>query len=111
MAVEGTTVLGKSIQVNGEVSGAEDVIVHGKLRGSVSLKESRLTVGPDAEVEAELLVHDAIFMGQVKGNVTATGRVELRKGGSLLGDVNAARLSIEEGSAIQGKVSLSGTKE
>ncbi|MEG9432185.1 bactofilin family protein [Terriglobus sp. ADX1] len=111
MAVEGSTVLGKSIQVRGEISGAEDVIVHGRLQGSVTLKESRLTVGPDAEVEAELHVHDAIFLGQVNGNVTATGRVELRKGASLTGDVNAARLSIEEGSAIQGKVSLSGTKE
>ncbi|MEZ2346281.1 polymer-forming cytoskeletal protein [Terriglobus sp. RCC_193] len=111
MAAEGSTVLGKSIQVRGEISGAEDVIVHGRLQGSVALKESRLTVGPDAEVEAELHVHDAILLGRVNGNVTATGRVELRKGASLMGDLNAARLSIEEGSAIQGRVSLSGTKE
>ena len=111
MAVEGSTGIGKSIQVRGEISGAEDVIVHGRLLCSVALKESRLTVGPDAEVEAELNVHDAIVLGQVKGNVTATGRIELRKGASLIGDLNAARLSIEEGSAIQGKVSLSGTKE
>jgi cytoskeletal protein CcmA (bactofilin family) len=111
MAAEGSTILGKSIQVHGEITGAEDVTVHGRLQGSISLKESRLTVGADAEVEAELQVHDVIVLGQVKGNVTATGRVELRKGASLTGDVNAARLSIEEGSAIQGKVSLSGTKE
>jgi cytoskeletal protein CcmA (bactofilin family) len=111
MAGEGSTVLGKSIQVRGEVSGSEDVIVHGVLEGIVALKESRLTVGNSAAVTAELNVHDAILLGAVKGNVIATGRVELRKGASLLGDVTAARLSIEEGSAIQGRVSLTGTKE
>lgn len=111
MPVEGSTVLGKSIQVRGEVSGSEDVIVHGVLEGSIALKESRLTVGSDAAVAAELHVHDAILLGTVKGNVIATGRVELRKGASLVGDVTAARLSIEEGSGIQGQVSLTGTKE
>ncbi len=111
MAGEGSTVLGKSIQVRGEVSGSEDVIVHGVLEGSVVLKESRLTVGNGAAVAAELNVHDAILVGAVKGNIIATGRVELRKGASLLGDVTASRLSIEEGSAIQGRVSLTGTKE
>ena len=111
MAVEGSTVLGKSIQVRGEVSGAEDVVIHGALQGSLTLTESRLTVGTDAKVQAELVVHDAVVLGQVDGNVTATGRVELRKGASLQGDVVASRLSIEEGAAIQGKVTLSGTKE
>ncbi|MEK6398087.1 MAG: polymer-forming cytoskeletal protein [Terriglobus sp.] len=111
MAGEGSTVIGKSIQVRGEVSGSEDVVVHGVLEGVLALKESRLTVGSGATVSAELNVHDAILLGDVKGNIIATGRVELRKGASLQGDVTAARLSIEEGSGFQGRVALTGTKE
>lgn len=111
MAVEGSTVLGKSILVRGEVTGAEDVVLHGTMQGTVTLTESRLTVGPEARLHAELSVHDVIVLGEVEGNVVAAGRVELRKGGSLKGDITAARLSIEEGAGVQGRVTLSGTKE
>jgi len=112
MAAEGSTILGKSIRINGEIIGSEDVIVLGKLEGTLTLKESRLTVGPDAIVKAAPLnVQDIIISGQVDGDVESTGRVELRKGATLTGNVTAARLSIEDGAAIKGKVTLSGATE
>jgi cytoskeletal protein CcmA (bactofilin family) len=111
MATEGSTVLGKSIIVRGELTGSADLTIDGKLEGSIHLKESRLTVGPNADLKADMNVHDAVILGRCEGNVIATGRVDLRKGGALLGDVEAARLSIEDGANIRGKVSLSGSKE
>ncbi len=106
MAAEGSTVLGKSITVRGEVSGSEDLTINGKIDGSITLTQSRLTVGPTAEVHAELNVHDAVLLGHCEGNVTATGRVELRKSSTLIGDLAAARLSMEEGAAMTGHVAL-----
>jgi cytoskeletal protein CcmA (bactofilin family) len=111
MAVEGSTVLGRSITVRGEIIGSEDLTVDGKIDGSITLTESRLTIGPHAEVRADLKVHDVVIQGSCEGNITATGRVEVRKGGSLMGDLSAARLSMEDGAAMRGKVSLSGSKE
>ncbi|MGI4855077.1 MAG: bactofilin family protein [Janthinobacterium lividum] len=111
MATEGTTVLGKSITVRGEIIGSEDLTIDGLVDGTITLTESRLTVGPNAKVIGDLMVHDAIILGHCEGATTATGRVELRKGGTLLGDLTAARLSIEDGAAFRGKVSLTGSKE
>lgn len=111
MAAEGSTVLGKSITVRGEIIGSEDLTIDGIVDGSITLTESRLTIGANANVKANLQVHDVIILGSCEGNTTATGRVELRKGGTLLGDLTAARLSIEDSATMRGNVSLTGSKE
>jgi cytoskeletal protein CcmA (bactofilin family) len=111
MAAGGSTVLGRSIVIRGEITGAEDLVIDGKVDGVVTLKESRLTVGPNADLHANLDVHDAVLLGRCEGNITATGRVELRKGAALVGDLSAARVSMEDGAALQGKVSMTGGKE
>lgn len=97
-------IIGKSVQIRGEVKGSEDLIVDGHVEGTITLLESRLTIGPNAHVAANVSARDVILLGQLSGNVTATGRVELRDGCDLVGDISAARLSIEENAVFRGKV-------
>ncbi len=106
-AVEGTTAsIGKSVQIRGELRGSEDLLVEGFVEGTITLQESRLTVGANARVQADISARDVILLGTVVGNISATGRVELRSGGNLTGDIQASRLSIEENAAFSGKVDL-----
>ena len=98
--------IGKSLQVRGEVRGSEDLIVDGFVEGTITLAGSRLTIGANAKVQADVSARDVIVMGQLNGNITATGRVELRSGATLLGDIQASRLSIEENAGFSGKVDL-----
>ncbi len=98
--------IGKSIVICGEVKGSEDLIVDGRLEGTVTLLESRLTIGPSANVAANLIAKDILVLGQVKGSLTASGRVELRAGCQLEGDIRAQRLAIEDNAVFRGKVDL-----
>ncbi len=105
--VEGVSAsIGKSLQVRGEVRGSEDLVVDGFVEGTITLSGSRLTVGANAKVHANVAARDVIILGQLNGNIAATGRVELRSGASLVGDIQASRLSIEENSGFSGKVDL-----
>lgn len=103
---EGSTVIGKSIVVRGELSGSEDLYLDGDLEGTISLTESRLTIGPNARVLADIKVRDLVVFGNLKGNVYASGRIDLRQSAVLMGDVYASRLSIEESAVIKGRVEL-----
>lgn len=104
--VEGSTHIGKSVTIRGELSGSEDLVLDGKFDGTVTLTDSRLTVGPNAVVTADLKVHDVIVFGRVEGNIHATGRIELRQTAVVHGDLHAGRLSIEESATVRGRVEL-----
>jgi len=107
MAVEnGTARIGKTIVICGEVKGSEDLIVDGRIEGTINLSESRLTIGPQANVAADLSAKDVLIMGKVQGNVAANGRVELRAGCNLEGDIRALRLAVEDNAVFRGKVDL-----
>jgi cytoskeletal protein CcmA (bactofilin family) len=103
---EGSTIIGKSVTIRGEVSGKEDLYMDGIVEGTISLPESRLTVGPNARVIADLAAHDVVIYGLVEGNIRATGRIELRESAVVKGDIVAERLSIEENASIKGRVEL-----
>lgn len=109
---EGTAAsIGKSVQIYGEVKGSEDLLVDGTIEGTITLSESRLTIGPNAHVQANVSARDVVVLGTLTGNVLASGRVELRAGSSLKGDIRAARLSIEENAIFSGKVDMAATEQ
>jgi cytoskeletal protein CcmA (bactofilin family) len=108
MATEnGQARIGKSVVIRGEVKGSEDLLIDGRIEGTVTLSESRLTIGPSANVVADLTAKDVLIMGQVQGNIVASGRVELRAGSTVEGDVKALRLAVEDNAVFRGKVDLS----
>src|SRR5271163_1324723 len=109
--VEGSAAsIGKSVEIRGEVKGSEDLMIDGRVEGTITLTDSKLTIGPTARVDADVAARDVVILGVLNGNVTATVRVDLRKGGNLTGNIRAARLSIEEGALLSGKVELTQTE-
>jgi len=100
--------IGKSVQIQGEVKGSEDLVVDGTIEGTITLSESRLMIGPNAHVKANVAARDVILLGALVGDINATGRVELRAGANLTGNIRAGRLSIEENATLSGKVDLAG---
>jgi cytoskeletal protein CcmA (bactofilin family) len=108
---DGSTVIGKSVVIRGELSGNEDLYIDGDVEGTITLLESRLTIGPNAHVHADVNVRDVIVFGALEGNVHATGRVDLRQSAVVTGDIFAGRLSIEESAQLKGRVELKASVE
>lgn len=107
MAIENAPArIGKTVVICGEVKGSEDLVVDGRVEGTVSLSEARLTIGPNANVAADLSARDVLILGHVQGNVMASGRVELRAGCTVEGDIRALRLAVEDNAIFRGKVDL-----
>jgi len=98
--------LGPSLQVKGEVSGSEDLLIDGSVEGSVQLEEKKLTIGTTAKVTADIVAGEVVVSGSVKGNVRAKQRIEIKKDGSVIGDLTTAQIVIEDGAYFKGSVEI-----
>ena len=98
--------IGKSVVIRGELSGSEDLYIDGQVEGTIELREHHLTVGPNGRVAANINAKEVVIQGSVKGNVKAVDRVEIRKSGSLTGDLVAARVVIEDGAFFKGSIDI-----
>jgi cytoskeletal protein CcmA (bactofilin family) len=65
-----------------------------------------VTVGRNGQVAANINAREIVVLGKVRGNMTATDRVDIRAEGSLSGDVAAARISIEDGAFFKGGIDI-----
>jgi len=96
--------LGKSVVIKGELSGSEDFTLYGQMDGSIRLPDHTLTIGPHADIRAEVLARSVVVMGAVTGNVTAADKVEIQATGFVTGDIVASRLAIADGGGLRGRV-------
>jgi cytoskeletal protein CcmA (bactofilin family) len=99
-------VISKGIFVKGDISGTESLLIDGKIEGNINLPGNRVTVGRNGQVIASIAAREIVVLGKVRGNVFASDRVEVRAEGSLVGDVLAARISIEDGAFFKGGIEL-----
>lgn len=103
--------LGRSLTIKGELTASEDLTLHGQMDGRVTLPEHTLTIGPEADIRAEINAGAVVIMGTVVGNVTASKRVEIRATGSVTGDISSPGLAIDDGGLVVGKVQMTGRKQ
>ncbi len=96
--------LGKSVVIKGELSGSEDLTIYGQMEGSIRLPDHTLTIGPHADIKAEISAKAVVVMGAVTGNVTAGEKVEILATGSLTGDIVSPRLAMADGGCLRGRV-------
>jgi cytoskeletal protein CcmA (bactofilin family) len=98
--------IGKSLVVKGEVTGSESLYIDGKVEGAINLPGNRVTVGRNGQVSANINAREIVVLGKVRGNMTASDRVDIRSEGSLTGDVAAQRISIEDGAFFKGGIDI-----
>lgn len=103
---EGSTVIGKSITIRGELSANENLYIDGDMEGTITLPEYAVTIGPNAKILSNIRAKDIIVFGNMKGDLHATGKVEIRGSAVVNGDIFSKRLSIEENATLRGKVNL-----
>ena len=98
--------LGSSLRVKGDITGTEDLLIDGSVEGMIRLDGGKLTVGTAAKVTADINARDVVVFGSVKGNVRASGRIEIKKDGSVIGNLTTAQIMIEDGADFKGSIEI-----
>ena len=103
--------IGRTLVIKGEITGSESLYIDGRVEGSITFKDHRVTVGRNGVVQANIAAREVVIMGKVTGNVECSDRVDIRSEGTLTGDVVSQRISVEDGAMLRGSVQLNPTDQ
>ncbi|PYU30597.1 MAG: cell shape determination protein CcmA [Acidobacteria bacterium] len=101
-----TAWLTAGLKVKGEISGNEDLYIDCTVEGPISLGGHRLTVGRTAETTEQIVAREIVVYGKVNGDLRARDRIEIKKDGSVTGDLVTARIIIEDGAYFKGHIEI-----
>ncbi len=99
------TVIGTSIVIDGEISGGEDLVILGTVKGKITLKESLFVEGSGV-IEADIETANVEVSGHVTGNIAASEKVELKANCKVVGDIRSPRILIADGAVFKGSVDM-----
>lgn len=98
--------VGRSIVFRGDLSGEEDLVIQGRVEGSVNLGQHSVTIGPDGEVIASVAGRVVTVEGRVEGNIDGSEQVTLKSSSHVKGDITAPRVVLENGARFRGLVDM-----
>ena len=98
--------LGSSLTVEGTITGAEDLVIEGAVKGTVDLKNNTVTVGRSGRIEGDVYAQDITIEGEVLGNVFAGERASIHKSGYVKGNVVSPRVVVEDGARLKGSIDV-----
>lgn len=98
--------IGKGIRITGKLRGSEDLVIHGRIEGSIALEDNHLVLERSAVIKANAEVKNITIRGEMHGNSVATEKVELCEEAKVVGDIKSPRLVMRDGAKFRGSVDM-----
>mgnify|MGYP003572643406 FL=1 len=98
--------IGPSIVIKGTISGDEDLLVHGRVEGTIDLGGQEVAVGQSGRVTADITAKVIKVDGEVTGDITGNEKVVISKSGNVRGNIVAPRVTLEDGAVFKGSIDM-----
>lgn len=98
------SVIGPRMVFKGDLTAGEDVVIHGRIEGTIAHQSQNVFVGKDGSVRAMIHAKSITVEGKVEGEIHGDEFVELRAGSTVDGDIYCADLRIASGARFNGSV-------
>jgi len=105
-AVRGISRISSGIRINGEISGDDDLYIDGQAEGQFHFPQSKVTVGPNGKVKANIEAREIVVEGTVTGDLKASAGVQLGGASRVQGSLITPRIAIDDGAKLRGKVEM-----
>lgn len=98
--------IGTSISIRGDVAGEEDLVVQGRVEGTIKLPQNSVTVGKDGQIKADIHAKTIEVQGHMEGDLRADEQVVVRRSARVQGNISAPRVALEDGCKFRGSIEM-----
>lgn len=104
-------IIGSTITIKGNITGDENLLIEGKVEGTVDLSYKDLTIGQSGRVRANVTAKEIRIEGEVEGDVSGNEKVVISKTGKVQGNIIAPRVTLEDGAKFKGSIDMDPTEQ
>ena len=97
---------GQSIVIKGDISGSEDLVIAGRVEGSISLDGRVLTLAQGSHVVGEISAGTVVVSGTVEGTIDAEQRLDIKSTAVVDGKMSTSKLIVADGSTLTTEVEM-----
>ena len=97
---------GRTIVIKGDISGGEELVISGRVEGSITLEGQKLTLAPDSHVTGKVVAASVIVAGSLNGCIEAGDRLEIRNTAVVHGEISAPTLVVVDGATLSTTVDM-----
>lgn len=105
------TEIGASIIIRGELSAHEDIVISGRVEGTIALDGQTVTIKQGAHVEADTMAREIRVAGRVSGSLAAKDRIALEGTADVEGEVSSATVTMVDGASFHGTIETTGDRK
>ena len=102
--------IGSTITIKGDITGDENLLIEGKVEGTINLNNKDLTIGQSGRVHANITAKEIIIEGEVQGDISGNEKVIISKTGKVQGNIIAPRVKLEDGANFKGRIDMNPTE-
>jgi len=103
---EQKTTINSSTIIDGNIKAEEHLVINGRITGDVEIPNYNLFLGPGGKIEGEVRANDVRIRGHMKGDIVATGKVEITKDANFSGKIKSKGIAVEQGAYFDAYVEL-----
>ncbi len=103
---QGVAAIGRSIRINGDLQGDEDLRIEGEVNGTVRLNNNTVTIGQEGKIRADVYAKSVDVEGSVEGDLYGAEHISIRKSAKVQGNVISPRVSLEDGARFKGSIEM-----
>ena len=98
--------IGSMVVIDGNITSAEDLIIEGKVSGTITATGHEVTVGQAGQLNANISAKTVRIEGRVEGDISGCEKVIISKTGNVLGNIDAPRVTLEDGAKFKGSIEM-----
>lgn len=106
VSIGGKTMIGSTVVIDGNITSAEDLIIEGKVSGTITATGHEVTVGQAGQLNANISAKTVRIEGRVEGDISGGEKVIISKTGNVLGNIDAPRVTLEDGAKFKGSIEM-----
>jgi cytoskeletal protein CcmA (bactofilin family) len=100
------SVIGPSLVLKGKLTAEEDLLIQGRVEGSIDHDATNLTIGVHGEVKGDIVAKSVIIQGKVQGDVRASDTVIVEASAHVHGNLFAPHVGLKDGARFKGTIDM-----